>query len=216
DFFARAIVNRLWHRFLGRGLVMPLDQMHSANAPSHPALLEWLARDTIAHGYDLRRLIRGLILSRTYARSSRWDGADPPRPALFAVASLRPLSPTQLACSLRLATADPATLPADLKPGELESRIDLQRDDARSLAAALGSAGGDGQIGVAEALLFSNGKLIRQSLLADGNDRLLTRLTQTADPERLIELAVRNVLSRPPDADERRLFGGYLADRSDR
>src|SRR5690606_589380 len=45
DFFARAIVNRLWFRFFGRGLVMPLDQMHSANPPSHPELLSWLARD---------------------------------------------------------------------------------------------------------------------------------------------------------------------------
>ena len=52
---------------------MPLDQMHSANPPSHPDLLAWLARDTIDHGYDLRRLIRGLVLSRAYARDSRWD-----------------------------------------------------------------------------------------------------------------------------------------------
>ena len=74
DFFARSIVNRVWHRLFGRGLVMPLDQMHSANPPSHPELLAWLARDTVDHGYDLRRLIRGLVLSRAYARASRWDG----------------------------------------------------------------------------------------------------------------------------------------------
>ena len=74
EFFARAIVNRIWHRLFGRGLVMPLDQMHSANPPSHPELLAWLARDTIDHGYDLRRLIRGLVLSRAYARGSRWEG----------------------------------------------------------------------------------------------------------------------------------------------
>ena len=36
EFFARAIVNRIWHRLFGQGLVMPLDQMHSANPPSHP------------------------------------------------------------------------------------------------------------------------------------------------------------------------------------
>src|SRR5262249_29132485 len=39
DFFSRAIVNRMWHRFFGLGLVNPLDQMHSANPPSHPELL---------------------------------------------------------------------------------------------------------------------------------------------------------------------------------
>ena len=60
DRFARSIVNRLWFRFHGYGLVMRLDQMHAKNPPSHPELLEWLARDFVAHGYDLRRLVRGL------------------------------------------------------------------------------------------------------------------------------------------------------------
>src|SRR5215210_7426775 len=55
DYFARSIVNRTWHRLFGRGLVLPLDQMHEANAPTHPELLQWLARDTVEHGYDLRR-----------------------------------------------------------------------------------------------------------------------------------------------------------------
>jgi hypothetical protein len=124
EFFAKAIVNRLWHRLFGRGLVMPLDQMHSANPPSHPELLAWLARDTFDHGYDLRRLIRGLVLSRAYSRTSQWENEDSPRPSLFAVAVARPLTPMQLACSLRLATADPSSLPADLKPVELEKRIE--------------------------------------------------------------------------------------------
>ncbi|MFM8270828.1 MAG: DUF1549 domain-containing protein, partial [Gemmata sp.] len=48
EFFARSLANRLWHRFLGTGLVSPLDQMHSENRPSHPELLAWLARDTAA------------------------------------------------------------------------------------------------------------------------------------------------------------------------
>ncbi len=70
DFFARSFVNRLWHRIFGVGLVMPLDQMHSENPASHPDLLRWLARDAIEHRYDLRRLIRGLVLSSAYARTS--------------------------------------------------------------------------------------------------------------------------------------------------
>src|SRR5262245_10022230 len=100
DFFARAIVNRMWHRVFGYGLVMPLDQMHSANEPSHPELLQWLARDLVEYRYDLRRLLRGLVLSKAYSRSSRSPltlpspprgegrvrGTGPaPRPDLFAV-----------------------------------------------------------------------------------------------------------------------------------
>ena len=216
DFFARAIVNRLWHRLFGRGLVMPLDQMHSANPPSHPELLAWLARDTIDHGYDLRRLIRGLVLSRAYARSSQWDGAESPRPSLFAVAAVRPLTPRQLACSLRLAVADPASLPADLEPAELEKRIQALEDAAGAMATALTTSGGDSQIGVAEALLFSNGKRIAQDLLSDGPGRLVARLKQTAVPAEPIDLAVRNVLSRPADDEDRRVLLAYLAQRTDR
>src|SRR5262249_5539292 len=66
EFFSKSIANRMWHRFLGYGLVNPLDQMHSENKPTHPKLLQWLARDTAAHNYDLRRLIRGIVLSQTY------------------------------------------------------------------------------------------------------------------------------------------------------
>jgi hypothetical protein len=216
DFFARSIVNRVWHRLFGRGLVMPLDQMHSANPPSHPDLLAWLARDTIEHGYDLRRLIRGLVLSRAYARDTRWDGEEPPRPSLFAVAVVRPLTPAQLACSLRLATADPASLPPDLKPAEFEKRILALEDGARSLAGVLGSSAADTQIGVAEALFFSNGKRIPQDLLSDGDGRLVGRLKQIAAPAEQIDLAVRNVLSRPPDDEDRRVLAEYLVERTDR
>ena len=216
EFFARAIVNRVWHRLFGRGLVMPLDQMHSANPPSHPDLLAWLARDTIDHGYDLRRLIRGLVLSRGYARTSQWESEDPPRPSLFAVALVRPLTPMQLACSLRIATTDPTSLPSGTNPPDLEKRISTLEDAARSMAGAFGSSGGDTQIGVAEALLFSNGKRIAQEFLSDGDGRLVGRLKQIAAPADQIELAVRNVLSRPPDDEDRRILAGYLSQRTDR
>ena len=69
---------------------------------------------------------------------------------------------------------------------------------------------------MAEALLFSNGKRIAGDLLADGPDRLVGRLKQTAAPAELIDLAVRNVLSRPPDDDEVRTLGAYLGQRTDR
>ena len=83
-FFSRAIANQLWNRFFGRGLVMPLDQLHGQNPPSHPELLQWLSRDLVKHDYDLRRLIRGLVLSDAYARSSRWGTTARPDAALFA------------------------------------------------------------------------------------------------------------------------------------
>jgi hypothetical protein len=216
-FFARSVVNRTWHRLFGRGLVSPIDQMHTENPPSHPELLDWLARDTAEHGYDLRRLIRSLVLSRAYARSSRWDGAgDQPAPDLFAVARVRPLTPGQLATSLRLATTDPASLPATLKPEEFERRVESLENSARGFAVSFDQPGDDFQIGVAEALLFSNSDRVQKEFLADGGDRLVGRLKQIKDRNELVEAAVANVLSRPPTEEERRLLGEYLGHREDR
>jgi hypothetical protein len=206
DFFARSIVNRLWDRLFGTGLVVPLDQMHAENPPSHPELLAWLARDTVEHGYDLNRLVRGLVLSRAYARSSRWESeGTPPSPRLFAVAAVRPLTPLQLAASMWLATADPASL-ADAE--ELASR-------GRGLASAFARPGEDYQIGVAEALLMSNSDRFKD-LLADGGDRLVGRLAKMTDRREQVELAVRAVLSRPAEDEEIDLLGAFLARHQDK
>lgn len=212
DFFANAIVNRLWNRFFGVGLVMPLDQMHSANPPSHPELLSWLARDLVEHRYDLRRLIRGLVLSRGYARSSLWQEGEAPDPRLFGVAAVRPLTPLQLASSMWVATTDPAAFPTDQPPGKLEAEFDGR---ARGLAGALAKPGEDYQIGVSEALLMSNGDRI-QELLTEKNERLVGRLAQIENVDERVAVAVRNVLSRPPADEEVSLLGEYLAKRTDR
>ncbi len=215
DFFSRSIVNRVWHRFLGRGLVMPLDQMHSENKPSHPELLQWLARDMVEHKYDLRRLVRGLVLSKAYARGSRWEKGEAPKPELFAVAQVRPLTPMQLATSLAVATSSPTNFPATLKPEDFEKRIEGLENQARGLARSFEQPGEHFQVGVNEALLFSNSETIK-NYLGDGGDRLVGQLKQTKDPNTLIDLAVRNVLGRPASPDEMKLLGDYLARRTDR
>jgi hypothetical protein len=217
EFFARALVNRTWYRLFGYGLVMPLDQMHSENPASHPELLAWLARDTAEHGYDLRRLIRGLVLSKAYARGSRWDGeSDAPQARLFAVARLRPLTPMQLALSLRVAAADPQSFAADVKPEEVEKRLETLETGARGLAGLFPQPGENFQVGVGEALLFSNSDRIQKEVLADGTDRLLGRLKLIQDPKQLVETAVGTVLCRTPDAEEATALAGYLRERADR
>jgi hypothetical protein len=215
DFFARAIVNRLWHRFYGNGLVMPLDQMHSANPSSHPALLDWLGRDLIEHSYDLRRLIRGLVLSEAYARTSRWPGGEAPDLRLFAVAAVRPLTPVQMATSMWVATTDPDTLAGSLDPGEVEKRLTAIAERARGLADQIARPGEEYQIGVSEALLLSNSDRPNE-LLAEGADRLVGRLVPIKDPEARADLAVRNVLSRPPVDDELSLLSDFLRNRQER
>ncbi len=217
DFFARAIVNRVWNRLFGRGLVMPLDQMHSANPPSHPDLLAWLARDTIDHGYDLRRLIRGLVLSRGYARGSQWESENPPRPTLFAVALVRPLTPMQLACSLRIATADPASLPAGREARRTsKSGLPPWRTAPDRWPAPLVLPEATPRSAWPRPCSSATANASRKEFLSDGDGRLVGRLKQIAEPADQIELAVRNVLSRPPDDEDRRILAGYLSQRTDR
>src|SRR5687767_13556169 len=55
---------------MGRGIVDPVDDFRATNPPTHPALLDALAKDFVEHGYDVRRLIRLIMASQTYGLSS--------------------------------------------------------------------------------------------------------------------------------------------------
>jgi hypothetical protein len=69
-YFARAIVNRVWSNFFGRGLIQPEDDLRMTNPPSDEALLDWLVADFVSHRYDIKHLIRTIMNSATYGRSS--------------------------------------------------------------------------------------------------------------------------------------------------
>jgi hypothetical protein len=69
-FFARALVNRYWAHFFGRGIVEPLDDMRLTNPPSNPKLLDGLAESFKKSGYDLKVLVRTICTSRVYGLSS--------------------------------------------------------------------------------------------------------------------------------------------------
>jgi hypothetical protein len=70
-FFARAMANLIWHNLMGRGLVDPADDFRDTNPATHPALLDFLARELASHGFDQKRLIRLIASSRSYQASSR-------------------------------------------------------------------------------------------------------------------------------------------------
>jgi hypothetical protein len=69
-FFARALCNRMWSYLMGRGLVDPVDDMRETNPPSNPELLDALARDFVAHHFDVKHLLCTICNSRTYQLSS--------------------------------------------------------------------------------------------------------------------------------------------------
>ncbi|MFM9024879.1 MAG: PSD1 and planctomycete cytochrome C domain-containing protein [Planctomycetaceae bacterium] len=71
---ARAVVNRLWAAFFGTGLSMPLDDLGSqGEPPSHPELLDWLACEFRESGWDVKRMVRLIVTSAAYRRSSSLD-----------------------------------------------------------------------------------------------------------------------------------------------
>jgi hypothetical protein len=103
--FGRNIANRLWALLMGRGLVHPADMHHSENPPADAELLELLAREFVAMGYDVKAFLRELALTRVYQQSSEpppgaGTGDERAPRAVFTVAALKPLSPEQLAWSI--------------------------------------------------------------------------------------------------------------------
>jgi|TARA_B100000959_G_scaffold217826_1_gene229826 hypothetical protein len=69
--FARVSVNRYWQMVFGRGFVStPEDFSSQGNPPTHPELLDWLARDFVNSGWDLRRMFKKMVLSATYRQKS--------------------------------------------------------------------------------------------------------------------------------------------------
>lgn len=70
-YFAKAAVNRVWKNFMGRGLVEAVDDMRATNPPSNEELLDTLTKDFTDHGFDLKHLIRTIMNSAAYQRSSK-------------------------------------------------------------------------------------------------------------------------------------------------
>jgi len=70
---SRVFVNRVWHHLFGAGLVATVDNFGATGAqPSHPELLDTLAAEFVAEGWSLKRLVRQIVLSRTWRQSSKF------------------------------------------------------------------------------------------------------------------------------------------------
>lgn len=187
--FSKNIANRMWFVTMGRGIVHPLDLHHSENLPSHPELLELLAREMIAHKFDIKWLLRELALTRTYQRSGVLpSNAKEPLPEQFAVALEKPLSAEQLFASVTQAIGTPPNDPLKQKflKAFANPPMEPEGEFAPSLRAAL--------------FLMNDADLLKLLELQPGN--LLTRLQALASAEAVAEELYLSVLSRRPSADE--------------
>ncbi|MFO0881390.1 MAG: DUF1549 and DUF1553 domain-containing protein [Gemmataceae bacterium] len=102
-YLARALVNRMWAHFFGIGLVDPVDDLVEEHAPSHPEVLDLLAREFVRHDFDLKFLIRAITLTEAYQRASTGTGS-PGDPHQYTRGPVKGLSADQLYDSLCVAT----------------------------------------------------------------------------------------------------------------
>ena len=214
QFFSRALVNRVWAYLLGRGLVHPVEQMHSANPPSVPGLLEFLADDFASHGYQIDRVVAGIVNTRVYQLSSTWPSASNlPAAKDFARAPLRPLSPQQFAVSLLVATGEPV-LDDSSDLAQLTKRREELDGRARGMTSLLDARRDDFQTSAGEALFMSNNPAVQQLMVASGKN-LAARLTLlSTDNAALMDGVAWSLLSRAAEPDEAELLSVWMNERS--
>jgi hypothetical protein len=122
--FAQVMVNRLWQRLLGRGIVEPVEDWEKGT-PSHPELLKWLGRELVRSGYDFKHVARLILNSQTYQRQSdpTLTRTDPH----FAASAPRRLEAEQIVDGLFTATGKL------MKLEEVSLDIDGSRDMGNSI-----------------------------------------------------------------------------------
>ncbi|MFV8751018.1 DUF1549 domain-containing protein [Nannocystaceae bacterium ST9] len=213
--FAAATVGLTWTKLFGRGIVEPWDDLLGQDPRSYPALLTTLAEQFRAHDHDPRVLIRTIVLSQAYQRSSRPAGEtdDETRrraaEAAFARASVRPLSAEQLFDSLMITTG------LDNVEDRAFARAVQQRERQalREYDFVFGDdemAGGDAFTGnVPQALLLLNGALTNQAVVAREGSTL-AEILALRDREARIEALWRSAYARDPTLDERAWAHGVL------
>jgi hypothetical protein len=106
-YFARALANRLWAHYFGRGLVMPIDDLRSTNPASNEPLLADLAEHLRKANYDLKAFTRTLLNSRAYQLSSRTNDSNAHDEQNFSHAAERPLGAEVLLDAIGQATGSP-------------------------------------------------------------------------------------------------------------
>jgi hypothetical protein len=206
-FFARAVVDRLWLYFFGNGLTERPDGAGNEILASHRELHDELARELVAHKYDLKFLIRAITASQAYQRTSAVSHPSQKDPRLFARMPLRGLSPEQLFDSLAEATeyqggvsANPQGFLLAARParGQFLARFTAQENKT------------DYQTSILQALYLMNNEFIAERTSLAKNRTLATLAEQRTSTARKVESLYLVVLSRKPRAEEAERFVQYV------
>jgi len=216
-FFARALANRYWKHFFGRGIVDPEDDMRVTNPASNPALLDALARHFIEHRFDLKDLVRTICRSAAYQLSSEPNEFNAGDKQNFSFYHPKRLTAEVLYDALNQVTGTTTNfngLPSGTRAVQLPDTgannyflSVFGRPEAESACECERSA----EANLAQSLhLLNSGEV--QGKLSDGNGRLaaLARDMERGDEEKVREIYAW-VYARPPKADELDLTLAHLS-----
>jgi hypothetical protein len=203
---ARTIVNRLWHRLLGRGIVHPVDVM--ANPPFDADLLDWLANDLVAHHYDLKHTLATIVNSGIYQSRCRQQEAEPgAADYVFHGPVARRMPAEQFIDAVWTITGtapDKPSAPFARKDAPVRASLVV----ADPLMRALGRPNREQvvttrpeDLTTLQALELTNGQELVE-LIEKGAKHLRAQVPD-GDADALALVLFRAALSRPPTADER-------------
>jgi hypothetical protein len=220
-YFARSLANRIWSYFFHRGIIHPVDDLRQTNPPINPALLDALSADFAGGGFDARRLMRMIVLSRTYQRSSRPNALNANDEQNFSRALPRRLPAETLLDCLVQATGVPeafngapegftaAQLPDPAVGSEFLSLFGKpQRAEACECER-------NDESNMLQALQFINGQSIL-SRVSNPGGRVTALVGQPLSNEQLIEELYLWALARVPTAEEMQVALSHLAGYGDR
>jgi hypothetical protein len=211
--FSRAVVNRTWGRLMGRGFVNPVDNFDAKSAPTHPDLLSGLAEDFAQNGHDMKRLIREIVMSDAYQRTSR-AGKKPRDSELekyYAVAAVRALTPEQIMASIFTAATVPGDPRPTFRPRELigvfrDFRYAFGDDEAAEMVEFQGT--------IPAALLMMNSPAVQRATMATARGaggRLAHIVATYKSPRDQVTAMVAATLSRAPTSSELNRFVPVVA-----
>ncbi|MBL8851095.1 MAG: DUF1549 domain-containing protein [Planctomycetaceae bacterium] len=229
--FARTQANRIFAHLFGRGLVDPVDDIRITNPAVYPELLDWLANDLVAHGFDQRHTIRTLMNSSLYQLSSEPNDTNRDDETHFARNTVRRLTAEQLLDSIMLATG--ADVPFNgYPPGTRARQIAgvaaiRPRSQAPSMADRFLTRFGkppreqscdcerSDESTLAQTFELISGPLIDDLLARPGN-RIDQVLANHADNAAVIDDLYWTTLSRPPSPPEQQAALQHLNSHSNR
>ena len=208
--FARALVNRIWAHLLGRGFVEPIDDLRPSNPGVMPQLLQQIADDFVAHGHDLKHLLRTLCATEAYQLSSAKAASDAKADALWARFALKPMAPDVLLDSIVTATAIEPVLErvAGENLEQLKTRLrqqfvflfDVDEDSVEDVYEGT----------IPQALMLQNGPLVSGGSSAIPGAALSRVLAMPGGDAAKIEALYLAALSRPPAPAEIERWKSFL------